>query len=207
MITAPSCTVRRGVQANDRGDRRRHSRLSHQTGRAALWSPARRRSLRERRQREWIKRGLASPVTHGQQRRWPVLESTSRSFPPGHIAWKHPRDVPEATATGRQLALMRGVAARRWTGAKFAVGRLDARRRSWQQGERVRDPLETLLDRVFSLLEDYSMDSHFKEPEDLSDDELKNAVSELLRRHTASRGSTRAWISSISATAFTHRRD
>ncbi|WP_106960230.1 colicin immunity domain-containing protein [Streptomyces microflavus] len=140
-------------------------------------------------------------------RKWPALESTARSFPPGHIAWKSPRDVPEATATGQQLALMRDVAAGRCTGAEFAVGWLDARRRSQQQGERVRDPLETLLDRVFSLLEDYSMDSQFKEPEDLSDDELKNAVSELLRRHTVSRASARARISSVDATAFTHRRD
>lgn len=115
-------------------------------------------------------------------RKWPVLESTARSFPPGHIAWKYPRDVPEATATGQQLELMRDVAAGRCTGAEFAVGWLDARRRSQQRGERVRDPLETLLDRVFSLLEDYSIDPQFKEPEDLSDDELKNAVIELLHK-------------------------
>lgn len=115
-------------------------------------------------------------------RKWPVLKSTARSFPPGHIAWKYARDVPEATATGRQLALMRDVAAGRCTGAEFAVGWLDARRRSQQRGERVRDPLETLLDRVFSLLEDYSIDPQFKEPGDLSDDELKNAVIELLRK-------------------------
>ncbi|MER7037894.1 MULTISPECIES: colicin immunity domain-containing protein [Streptomyces] len=102
---------------------------------------------------------------------------------------------------------MRDVAAGRCTGAEFAVGWLDARRRSQQQGERVRDPLETLLDRVFSLLEDYSIDPQFKEPEDLSDDELKNAVIELLRRHTVSQISARARISSIGAAAFTHRRD
>lgn len=113
-------------------------------------------------------------------RRWPVLESTARSFPPRQIAWKYPSDVPEATATGQQLALMRDVAAGRCTGAEFAVGWLNARRRSQQQGERVRDPLETLLDRVFSLLEDYSIDPRFKEPGDLSDDELQNAVTELL---------------------------
>lgn len=113
-------------------------------------------------------------------RRWPVLESTARSFPPRQIAWKYPRDAPEATATGQQLALMRDVAAGRCTGAEFAVGWLNARRRSQQQGERVRDPLETLLDRVFSLLEDYSIDPRFKEPGDLSDDELQNAVTELL---------------------------
>lgn len=40
--------------------------------------------------------------------------------------------------------------------------------------------METLLDRVFSLLEDYSIDPRFKEPGDLSDDELQNAVTELL---------------------------
>lgn len=115
-------------------------------------------------------------------RRWPALESIARSFPPGHIAWKYPKDVPEATATGLQLALMRDLAAGRCTGAEFAVGWLDARRRSQRQGERVRDPLETLLDRVFSLLEDYSIDPQFKEPEDLSDDDLKDAVIKLLSK-------------------------
>ncbi|MEU4026386.1 hypothetical protein [Streptomyces anulatus] len=77
---------------------------------------------------------------------------------------------------------MRDVAAGRCTGAEFAVGWLDARRRSLLRGERVRDPLETLLDRVFSLLEDYSIDPQFKEPDDLSDDDLQNAVTELLRK-------------------------
>ncbi len=115
------------------------------------------------------------------ERRWPGLEAAARSFPPGHVAWKHPEDVPVDTATGRQLALMRDVAAGRCTGAEFAVGWLDARRRSQQRGERVRDPLEALLDRVFSLLEDYSVDPRFKESDDLSDDELKDAVIELLR--------------------------
>lgn len=46
----------------------------------------------------------------------------------------------------------------RCTGAEFAVGWLDARRRSRQRGARVRDPLETFLGRVFSLLEDYFID-------------------------------------------------
>lgn len=67
-------------------------------------------------------------------RKWPVLESIARSFPPGHVAWKYPGDVPEATATGRQLALMRDLSAGRCTGAEFAVGWLDARRRSQQRG-------------------------------------------------------------------------
>ncbi|MFD8058464.1 hypothetical protein ACFXA0_13330 [Streptomyces cyaneofuscatus] len=113
---------------------------------------------------------------------WPGLKATARSFPPGHVAWKHPEDVPVDTATGRQLALMRDVAAGHCTGAEFAVGWLDARRRSQRQGERVRDPLETVLDRVFSLLEDYSIDPQFKEPDDLSDDGLKNAVIRLLHK-------------------------
>ncbi|WP_228994983.1 hypothetical protein [Streptomyces sp. DH8] len=76
---------------------------------------------------------------------------------------------------------MRDLSAGRCTGAEFAVGWLDARRRSQQRGERSRDPLETLLDRVFSLLEAYSIDPRFKEPDDLSDDALENAVTDLLR--------------------------
>ncbi|MFJ9109669.1 hypothetical protein [Streptomyces sp. NPDC102283] len=55
------------------------------------------------------------------------------------------------------------------------------RRRSLRGGERVRDPLETLLDRVFSLLEDFSIDPRFEGPDDLSVEELRNAVIGLLR--------------------------
>lgn len=115
-------------------------------------------------------------------RKRPLLESTARSPPPGHIAWTYPRDVPDATATGRQLPVMRDVAAGRCTGTHFAVQWLDARRRSRQFGERVRDPLETLLDRVFSPLEDDTVDPQFKEPDDLSDDELAQSITELTRK-------------------------
>ncbi|MFF3691666.1 hypothetical protein [Streptomyces sp. NPDC002187] len=114
--------------------------------------------------------------------KWSDLESTARSFPPAHIAWKRPGDVPEGTATARQLTLMRDFATDRCTGAEFAVGWLDARRHSQQRDERVRDPLETLLDRVFSLLEDYSIDPEFTGPDDLSDEELRKAVVRLMQQ-------------------------
>ncbi|MEU5283038.1 hypothetical protein N7925_16770 [Streptomyces sp. CA-278952] len=114
-------------------------------------------------------------------RQWPDLEATVRAFRPAHFVWKSPGDVPVGTATAQQLAFMGDFAAGRCTAADFAVGWLDARRRSQRRGERVRGPLETHLDHVFSLLEDYSIDERFKGPDDLSGDELKNAVIGLLR--------------------------
>ncbi|MEU0102014.1 hypothetical protein [Streptomyces sp. NPDC006267] len=42
--------------------------------------------------------------------------------------------------------------------------------------------METLLGHVFSLLEDYSIDPQFRGPEDLRDEELKNAVTGLLQK-------------------------
>lgn len=71
------------------------------------------------------------------------------------------------------------------TGADFARGWLDARRLSQNNGERLREPLVTTFDRVFSLLEDYSIDPALKEPEDLSDEELKQAVQNLMAHSKA----------------------
>ncbi|MFF3327614.1 hypothetical protein [Streptomyces sp. NPDC002889] len=42
--------------------------------------------------------------------------------------------------------------------------------------------METLLDRVFSLLEDYSIDPEFTGPDDLSDEELRQAVVRLMQQ-------------------------
>nr|WP_239144362.1 colicin immunity domain-containing protein [Streptomyces sp. SID14515] len=108
------------------------------------------------------------------------LESAARSYPPVHVAWKRPEDVPEGTSTDRQLALMRAFVTGQCTGAEFAIGWLDARRSSQRRGERVRGPLEALLDRVFSLVEGYSVDPRFKEADDLSDEELKDVLVGLL---------------------------
>ncbi|WP_236569345.1 colicin immunity domain-containing protein [Streptomyces sp. MBT58] len=77
---------------------------------------------------------------------------------------------------------MREFAANQCSGAEFAVGWLDARRHAQQRGERVRDPLETRLDRVFSLLEKYSIDPEFTGPDDLSHEELRQAVARLMQQ-------------------------
>lgn len=132
---------------------------------------------------EGVDRGRAGFARYARAAagRWPGLESTARSFRPGQVAWKHPQDVSAGTATAQQLEVLRDFAAGRCTGAEFAIGWLDARRRSLRDGERVRDPLETLLDRVFSLLEDFSIDPRFADPDDLSAEELKSAVIGLLR--------------------------
>ncbi|MFH8760620.1 hypothetical protein [Streptomyces atroolivaceus] len=131
-----------------------------------------------------VERGRArfSRYARATAGKWSGPESTARSFPPSHIAWKRPGGVPAGTATARQLTFMRDFAAGRCTGADFAVGWPDARRHSQQRGERVRDPLETLFDRVFSLLEDYSIDPVFTGPAGLSDEEVRQSVVRLMHQ-------------------------
>lgn len=68
------------------------------------------------------------------------------------------------------------------SGADFARSWLDARRTSQNNGERLRDPLLTALDQIFSLLEDYSIDPALKDPDDLSDEELMDAVRKTMER-------------------------
>jgi hypothetical protein len=55
-----------------------------------------------------------------------------------------------------------------------AVGRITAR--EFQEVERLRGPLEELFGRVFMILEDYAIAPELAEPGDLSDTELRAAV-------------------------------
>ncbi|MFH8281098.1 hypothetical protein [Streptomyces antibioticus] len=60
---------------------------------------------------------------------------------------------------------------------EFARGWWEARRASQADGERIRGTLGDLLDRVFMILEDHSVDPAFAEPGDLDGTALRNAVS------------------------------
>lgn len=108
--------------------------------------------------------------------RWPELPALAGSLPPPHTAWARAEDVPSGTGTARQLELVRDFVTGSVGGTDFARGWLAAHRASRDDGERLRDPLLTALDQVFLLLEDYSIEPEFREPDDLTDQELRNAV-------------------------------
>lgn len=114
--------------------------------------------------------------------RWPELQAVARSLPPRHRAWGRAGDVPAGTGTARQLQLLRAFAIGSVDAADFARGWPGARRTSDANGERLREPLLTAFGQVFSLLEDYSIDPALKEPDDLSDQELRDAVREIAKR-------------------------
>ncbi|MEU8888994.1 hypothetical protein [Streptomyces sp. NPDC048442] len=101
--------------------------------------------------------------------RWPALLNVASSLPPRHIDWSRNNDVPPGTATAQPLEWLSAFVAGRCTGAGFARGWLRARGLAQANGE-------TALDQVFWLLEDYSIDPTFREREDLSEDELSQAV-------------------------------
>ncbi|MGW7519195.1 colicin immunity domain-containing protein [Streptomyces sp. NPDC054796] len=65
---------------------------------------------------------------------------------------------------------------------RFAREWLAARSRAMTSGERTKAPLTSVLDGVFSCLDDYSIDPQFAEPEDLTDEELVGLVRTLLAR-------------------------
>lgn len=114
--------------------------------------------------------------------RWPGLKGISQSFSPRHIAWARAREIPAGTSAARQVTLMQAFTTGSIGGAEFARGWLDARRESQNNGERLRDPLLTAFDQIFSLVEDYSIDPDLKDPDDLSDQELMDAVRETMER-------------------------
>lgn len=114
--------------------------------------------------------------------RWPELQAVARDFGPRHIAWAHARNVPGGTATSQQVRLVRGFTAGAIGGADFARGWLNGRRAAQESGERLREPLLSAFQQVFLLLEDYSIDPALKDPADLSDEELRDAVRKSMAR-------------------------
>ncbi|WP_344634013.1 hypothetical protein [Streptomyces glaucosporus] len=108
------------------------------------------------------------------------MQAVAQSLPPRHIAWAHAWDVPPGTGVAQQVDLMRSFVVGNCTGEDFARGWLRARLLSLANDERIRDPLAAALDRVFFLLEDYSIDPDLREPEDLPEDDLRQAVQEVM---------------------------
>ncbi|MGY4970914.1 colicin immunity domain-containing protein [Streptomyces sp. NEAU-S7GS2] len=113
---------------------------------------------------------------------WPNAVGVSKAFPPRKGSWSKPEDVTYGSGTAEQLKLMRSLANGEIPAPDFAAEWLAARRRAMEEGDRVRSPLDTALNAVFTSLEDYSIDPAFKEPEDLTDAELVEQVREVLDR-------------------------
>ncbi|MFS4091281.1 hypothetical protein [Streptomyces sp. AF1A] len=110
--------------------------------------------------------------------RCPSLAAVAAAHPPAHRAWAHPAEVDPHSAAARQLALLDAFAEGSCTASNFARDWWKERRASQANGERLRGPLEDLFDRVFMILEDYSISPELAEPGDLSDTELRAAVTE-----------------------------
>ncbi|WP_416978803.1 hypothetical protein [Streptomyces sp. T028] len=108
--------------------------------------------------------------------RHPSLSAVAAAYPPEHRAWSHPDDVDPTSAAARQVALLRAFTDGTCGAPDFAHGWWEARRASQANGERVEGALGTLFDRVFMILEDYSVDPDLAEPGDLDDTELLTAV-------------------------------
>ncbi|WP_395758506.1 hypothetical protein OIE82_08435 [Streptomyces althioticus] len=102
--------------------------------------------------------------------RHPSLAPVAASHPPGHRVWSRLGDVDPAGATAQQLALLEVFTEVGTCSAPdFAHGWWEARPASQANGERVRGALGDLLDEVFMILEEYSVDPDLTESGDLGD--------------------------------------
>ncbi|MEV6069441.1 hypothetical protein AB0L82_23090 [Nocardia sp. NPDC052001] len=95
--------------------------------------------------------------------------------------WAKPADVPPGSGVAEQLSLMKSLACRQITCPTFARSWYDARRRSLDNGERVREPFERLLTRVFYDLADYPIDHSLRESGDITDEGLIDNVRDVLK--------------------------
>ncbi|MFF7967466.1 colicin immunity domain-containing protein [Streptomyces sp. NPDC007903] len=112
----------------------------------------------------------------------PVLNSVAAAHASTQRAWSKPADVEHDSAAARQLELLDQFIEGDLDARSFAQGWWEARRASQADGERIRGPLEEVFDQVFMLLEDYAVEPDLAEPGDLSDTELRAAVTELWNR-------------------------
>lgn len=114
--------------------------------------------------------------------RWSHVEGIAREFTPCDTASRSSKDVCANTATAQQISLLHSLTSGEIAGPQFAQEWLEARRTAMNAGERVIDPLASLLDEVFATLEDYSSSPDLWEPGDLTDAELTERIRELLER-------------------------
>ncbi|MBH1938295.1 hypothetical protein I5Q34_29235 [Streptomyces sp. AV19] len=113
-------------------------------------------------------------------RHLPDVAKIAAKLQPSQFAWGRRSEVAEGTGTAEQLSLMTSFANNEVSAVDFAAAWLRARRRSLEHPERLREPLARELDRVFYAIEDYEFDPQLREPGDLTDAQLKEAVEEAL---------------------------
>ncbi|WP_253813958.1 colicin immunity domain-containing protein [Nocardia amikacinitolerans] len=95
-------------------------------------------------------------------------------------SWARPSEVTPGSGIADQLAVMQAFAAGDVTGPVFARTWLEARRKSLSSGERVREPFDRLLNRIFFDIEDYPIDPTLREDGDTTDEYLVADVREVL---------------------------
>jgi hypothetical protein len=100
----------------------------------------------------------------------------AKDFVPQWTSWSSPEQVAPDSATSEQLSLMQSLVDGDLPADSFARAWLGARRRALADGERVRGGLATALDRVFFDLDDYVIDPSLRDPDDMSDAELRSRV-------------------------------
>lgn len=108
--------------------------------------------------------------------RRPALSAVAAAHRPARRAWSRLDDVDPASAAARQVLLLRAFADGTCGAPDFAHGWWDSRRASQADGERIHGALGDLFDRVFMILEDYSVDPDLAEPGDLDDAGLLTSV-------------------------------
>jgi hypothetical protein len=112
---------------------------------------------------------------------YPEALKIAENFAIGQAAWRSASEVQAGAATAEQLSLMESLRSGAISATDFAQAWLSARRLALTQHERLREPLERLLDRVFYALEDYSIDPEMREEGDISDEDLRAIVISTLR--------------------------
>ncbi|MEV8016794.1 colicin immunity domain-containing protein [Streptomyces sp. NPDC086554] len=106
----------------------------------------------------------------------PVVFQVSKEFQPNQVAWASRSDVSAGSATAEQVSLMDAFAANDISGEDFATAWLDARRRALQLRERLREPFSRILDQVFYALDDYVIDPRLRDPDDMTNEQLRMII-------------------------------
>ncbi|NBE54764.1 colicin immunity domain-containing protein [Streptomyces boluensis] len=111
-------------------------------------------------------------------RRNPTLRAVADAFRPSEWAWASTSQVAPESATANQLSLMEAFTADGISAEDFARSWLAARREAMHRHERLRDPLSAILDQVFYALDEYVIDPGLRDADDMTDEQLRQIVSE-----------------------------
>lgn len=108
--------------------------------------------------------------------RHPSLLTVAAAHQPEYRAWSHLDDIDPTSAAARLVALLHAFTDGTCSAPDFAHGWWKTQRVFQANGERAQGALADLFDRVFMILEDYSVDPDLAEPGDLDDAELQTSV-------------------------------